>query len=51
MLYFWVYLLIPLWSGHKVALDIAICLFEGFKVLRDVIHDNYIQRPKGEESK
>ena len=23
-----------------------VCLFGGFKVLRDVIHDNYIRRPK-----
>ena len=26
-----------------------LCLFGGFKVLRDVIHDHYIQRPKERE--
>ena len=25
---------------------LKVCLFGGFKVLRDVIHDHYIRRPK-----
>ena len=35
---------VPDWS--QLVPNRFVCLFWGFKVLRDVIHDHYIRRPK-----